>query len=104
MSPLPITASPRKVRPAIHRPLLSNPATIPVSLIEVGAAPAQSPGCVAEAPQVVHDRCKFGVGPGGMGPGQPLLQLWHRQPARCERRLQRVRDALAVGAGALAAR
>ncbi len=54
------------------------------------------------SPQVVHDRCKFGVGPGGIGSGQPLLQLRHRQPALRERR-ERVRDALAVGVGARAA-
>ena len=39
--------------PTIHRPLRSNPAMIPTSLTEVGAAPAQSPGCGCRSPQVV---------------------------------------------------
>jgi hypothetical protein len=49
--------------------------------------------------QVVHDRSKFGVSPGRIGRGQPLLQLRHGQPPVGERRPQRGRDALAVGVG-----
>ena len=46
ISPLPITANPRKLRPTVQRPVRSNPATIPTALIEAGAAPGT--GCAVD--------------------------------------------------------